>query len=153
MRQTGVSPRSRELTNVQGDFHIASVSGLGCGTVIASLLRAASESGQLSDVRTTLRDDDRQWYEFRYCLHDGDSGQSVVVATNQQHLVVEGELWGTPALPASTPFRDVERLRSYLRYVDCIETISSPNMSVAGELTKVCLGFSGCAPLLLTRRL
>jgi len=134
-------------------LHIASVSGLGCGTVIAGLLRAASEQGHLTEIRKTPSSDERNWFEFQYSTHDSHSGQKIAVATSMQQFVVEGELWRTQVQPKSAPFHNAEQLRGYLRYIDCLESISSIKANADGTLTELCLGFSGCAPLLLTRQL
>lgn len=152
-------PRVFETSvSTEAPMKIASVSGQGSGAIVAGLLRSAFDCGRLCQMRRLDRGDERHWIEFRYHLQDGSS-EAVIIAIDDKHLVVGGELWrsreASPwpdcARPTSTTYENLDGLRRNLRYVHSIDSVREAIVATDGELIAISLEFSEGSRFLLAR--
>jgi hypothetical protein len=137
---------------------IASVSGQGSGSVVAGLLRSAFDCGRLCQMRRLDRGDQRRWIEFRYHSRDGSS-EAVMIALDNKHDVVGGELWRSTAdspwsdcaRSTSTTYENIDRLTRSLRCVHSVDRVREAVVAADGELVAISFEFSEGTRFLLAR--
>lgn len=133
------------------DVKVASVSGNGSGSVLASFLRTAFEFGKLTRLGTLSREDGQRWIEFKYRSHDGEAGESIRAAIDESCNVVGAERWYTSAGFAGSSFSYIETLQERLRLVHSVESLRQAIITSEGELVALSLSFSQGAPFLLAK--
>jgi hypothetical protein len=133
------------------DVKIASVSGNGSGSVLASFLRRAFDFGRLSRLRKLTSCDGNRWIEFKYRSHDGDQGESIRVAIDGRSHVVGAEHWRIKSTPGCCEFANVDALQRSLRFVHTIESVRESIVTPDGEVVALSLEFSHGTPFLLAR--
>ena len=109
-------------------------------------------------MRRVQRVDQSRWIEFRYQMVDGSS-EVVIVAIDDKHVVVGGELWrSSDTSPWATCTRatratyvNVDDLRRNLRYVHSIDSVREAIVAADGELIAISLEFSEGSRFLLAR--